>query len=933
MARVCELIAHPPAAVLVDGAAGLGKSWLAARVLAGSTARVRALVECLGLPDEPKVLLREVVRALVEAGCDPAAGRAVITAAEQADGSAYRTCAALRELLAEAGSVLLVVDDLRLADRWSCRVLRCCATRLPPGAAMVLTSAPWPGPRVELAPLRVAEVAALVDAPEPWVAEVHRLTGGIPLLVNEVLDRITPADGEPGAALVRAGLPRSVLELVTSRLHPVPAVVQVAALLRGPIDPAIPARVCGVDPAKAEAALVRAVDAGLLAVRPDGAFEFRPPLWALAVAETMPVARRRQAHPAIVRALDGAALPELIHHCRAAGDLAAAARHAERAADRAMRAGAPATAVELLRDLLGEPGLPRRIRAGLASRLGRLTVGSWSYRDTVTLLRGLVADDLLPDGVRGELRLHLGLLLANQAADADAARAELVRAVPELRRRPALAARAVSALALPHLGTAPMDEHLRWLAELDRLTPRRGDPALLTAIEVNRSTTLLQLGDPRAWDALPATGHRLELLRGYLNFTDAAITLGHHRAAAGFLAEAESLVSAAPYLAQWATTNQLRLALVTGQWTGLAERVRAHLGTGPHNPRSAAESRLVLARLAFAKGEWAEAESLLAGSGWCGSAVPAAAATRIRLATARGRPADLSCAELRRKGVWVWAAELVDAVVEALLRQGDPAAARNLLAEFGTEIADRDYPLGRAMLAYGNGLVAEDGIALLMAAAEQFAALPRPYEHARAVEALARQLFATGERVTAEQRIAEAARMFGELGASWDAARCERLLRQHRGPLGGGPGRRGYGGALSPREREVARLITSGRTNREIAELLFLSPRTVERHVASLLRKLGARSRTEVTPGARRSPPGREEHAQDELRGEHGGPDQRLAGRPGSVAEQPHAEGHQGQGQPADGDQRDRQLGALHGTEGVQGHQGQRQRAQRTEHT
>lgn len=503
-------------------------------------------------------------------------------------------------------------------------------------------------------------------------------------------------------------------------------------MLRGPIDPAVPARVCGVDSARAEAALVRAVDAGLLAVRPDGAFEFRPPLWALAVAETMPVARRRQAHPAIVRALDGAALPELIHHCRAAGDLAAAARHAERAADRAMRAGAPATAVGLLRDLLGEPGLPRRIRAGLAGRLGRLTVGSWSYRDTVTLLRGLVADDLLPDGVRGELRLHLGLLLANQAGDADAGRAELVRAVPELRRRPALAARAVSALALPHLGTAPMAEHLRWLAELDRLTPRRGDPALLTAIEVNRSTTLLQLGDHRAWDALPTTGHRLELLRGYLNFTDAAITLGHHRAAAGFLAEAESLASAAPYLAQWATTNQLRLALVTGQWTGLAERVRAHLGTGPHNPRSAAESRLVLARLAFAKGEWAEAESLLAGPGWCGSAVPAAAATRIRLATARGRPADLSCAEIRRKGVWVWAAELVDAAVEALLRQGAPAPARTLLAEFAAEIADRDYPLGQAMLAYDNGLVAAadgnaDGAAALLAdAAEQFAALPAP---------------------------------------------------------------------------------------------------------------------------------------------------------------------------------------------------------------
>jgi DNA-binding NarL/FixJ family response regulator len=44
----------------------------------------------------------------------------------------------------------------------------------------------------------------------------------------------------------------------------------------------------------------------------------------------------------------------------------------------------------------------------------------------------------------------------------------------------------------------------------------------------------------------------------------------------------------------------------------------------------------------------------------------------------------------------------------------------------------------------------------------------------------------------------------------------------------------------------VAHLIASGRTNKQIAEVLFLSPRTVERHVASVLRKLGASSRDQV---------------------------------------------------------------------------------------
>lgn len=866
LGRVRELLAHPPALVLVDGPTGIGKSWLAERALAGSRAAVRVLVRCLGLPAEPWAALREVVRGLVEAGGDPARGQAVLAAAERSDGPDYRTCAALRELL--AGDSLLVLDDLRLADRWSREVLRCCANRLPAGAAMLVTSAPearWAaGHRVELEPLTVAEVA-------DWVAErhgqaadraaaVHRMTGGIPLWVNEVLDRVSPGETDPAAALLHTGLPRSAVECFGQALDRLPgavrAVVVVAALLRGPVSAAVPARVRGVSPAKAEGALVRAVDAGLLAARPHGEFEFRPPLAGLVVAETLSLGERRLLHGEIARALDGQALPELIHHCRAAGELGLAAKYAERAAERALRAGQPAEAAGLLRELLGEAGLPRRVRARLAGRLGRLTAGSRSYRDTVRLLRGLVTDELLPGGARGELRLHLGLLLANQAGDADAARVEIARAVPELRRRPTLAARAMSALALPHLGGAPVAEHLWWLAELDRAGPGQGDAALRAAIGVNQATALLQLGDSRAGAAIAAlptaeASARLELQRGYLNFTDAAITLGHHRAAAGFLTQAEQL-GTAPYLRQWAVTNRLRLELVTGQWAGLAERVRAHLATA-HNPRVAAESRLVLARLAFARGEWAEAQGLLAvADGWCGSAVLAVAATRIRLATAGAEPgvaaAELAaaCAFLRRKGVWAWAAELVDAGVEALIQQGDPGSARVLLNAFAAGIADRDCPLGQAVLHHGQGLLAaENGVPLLTRAAAEFGALPRPYEQARVTEALARRLFDLGEP-GARARAEEAAGLFGDLGASWDAARCARLLREHGGGLGGGPGRRGYGGALSPREEEVAGLIASGRTNREIAELLFLAPRTVERHVASLVRKLGVRNRAEV---------------------------------------------------------------------------------------
>ncbi|MGX9226236.1 response regulator transcription factor [Streptomyces albus] len=75
------------------------------------------------------------------------------------------------------------------------------------------------------------------------------------------------------------------------------------------------------------------------------------------------------------------------------------------------------------------------------------------------------------------------------------------------------------------------------------------------------------------------------------------------------------------------------------------------------------------------------------------------------------------------------------------------------------------------------------------------------------------------------------------------AARCARTVRPS--PPGGG-GAATVPNELSPREEEVARLVALGRTNREIAEVLFLSPRTVEQHVARVLRKLNVTSRDQV---------------------------------------------------------------------------------------
>jgi DNA-binding NarL/FixJ family response regulator len=54
------------------------------------------------------------------------------------------------------------------------------------------------------------------------------------------------------------------------------------------------------------------------------------------------------------------------------------------------------------------------------------------------------------------------------------------------------------------------------------------------------------------------------------------------------------------------------------------------------------------------------------------------------------------------------------------------------------------------------------------------------------------------------------------------------------------------GAPLTRRELEIAQLVAGGATNREIAETLFLSPKTVERHVSNALKKAGARNRTQL---------------------------------------------------------------------------------------
>jgi DNA-binding NarL/FixJ family response regulator len=196
-----------------------------------------------------------------------------------------------------------------------------------------------------------------------------------------------------------------------------------------------------------------------------------------------------------------------------------------------------------------------------------------------------------------------------------------------------------------------------------------------------------------------------------------------------------------------------------------------------------------------------------------------------------------------------WArARFLPAAVETFLVAGETDEAERACAELEAMAAGVDVEVLHAVAAHARGAVLlsrGDAQAALEPLRRAFAAwqqLGAPYLAARLRVLVAEACQALGDPEGAELELDAAGAVFAELGAQPDLVAVEAF--RSRSSRGKGAGK-SHG--LTGRELEVLRLVTTGKTNKEIARHLGLSEKTVDRHLSNIFLKLNVPSRAAAT--------------------------------------------------------------------------------------
>ncbi len=285
--------------------------------------------------------------------------------------------------------------------------------------------------------------------------------------------------------------------------------------------------------------------------------------------------------------------------------------------------------------------------------------------------------------------------------------------------------------------------------------------------------------------------------------------------------------------------HRAEIMLVHGAWPDALEEARRACDQLSGRPAAGA-AFYQLAELHRLRGSFDAAEDAYRrASRWIPEPQPGLALLR----TAQGQ-ADTAAAMLRPvlddAAGFVARTRLLAAHVEVMIAAGDAASARVSADELRAIADDLGAPLLRAMALHATGavLVAERDRAaseVLRRAWRAWQELDAPYEAARARVLMGLACLQRRDRDSAEMEFDAARLVFEGLGAAPDLLRLQALSRAPAT------------GVLTAREAQVLRLVATGMTNRGVAAELFLSQKTVARHVSNIFTKLGVSSRAAAT--------------------------------------------------------------------------------------